>query len=171
MRRSSFGIVPRTVTAVDEFGLWLVPAAQFYQSEEPPIQVPAADVRPHVANLLLTGSPDFLNVCICQRGGVVARRRQLQVTKLLGVTPSQEIVIPVPGWKTLSEGRIILIWADRARLTTTDLPSSKRGQSPRNQPGPGTSERPLELAAYVAGVFTTSASKRTEPNCPLSAEG
>ena len=62
MRWSTRGIVPRTVAAVRQVGFGDVPRTQFDQRIHPLIQVPAADVRPDVSDLLLPRSPDFLDV-------------------------------------------------------------------------------------------------------------
>jgi hypothetical protein len=55
-------IVPGAVGSVGELGLISIPSAEFDQRVHPLVQVPAADVRPDIANLLLAGAPDFLHV-------------------------------------------------------------------------------------------------------------
>ena len=62
MRRTAVGVVPWTIAAVGQLRFCHIPRAQFHQSVHPLIQMPAADVRPDVADLLLTGSPDFFDI-------------------------------------------------------------------------------------------------------------
>src|SRR6056297_3345570 len=62
MRRSPVWIVPWAIAAVDQLIARRVPALQFYQCIQPTAQVPTSDARPHVANLLLSCTPNFLDV-------------------------------------------------------------------------------------------------------------
>src|SRR6056297_1433000 len=62
MRRSPVWIVPWAIAAVDQLIARRVPALQFYQRIQPTAQVPTSDARPHVANLLLSCTPNFLDV-------------------------------------------------------------------------------------------------------------
>jgi hypothetical protein len=62
VRSASVRIVPGTVRTVGELGLISIPSAEFDQRIHPLVQVPASDVRPDVANLLLASTPDFLHV-------------------------------------------------------------------------------------------------------------
>lgn len=62
VRGTTVRVVPGTRSAIGQLGLILVPAAQLDQGVQPLVQVPAAKVRPHVADLLLSRAPDFLDV-------------------------------------------------------------------------------------------------------------
>ena len=59
---SAIRIIPTPVAAVHQFLDGSIPTRQFDQAVEPGVQMPAADVRPHVAHLLLPRSPHFLHV-------------------------------------------------------------------------------------------------------------
>ena len=43
-------------------GFLAIPGTDFDEREQPLVQVPAADVRPEVADLLLARAPDFFNI-------------------------------------------------------------------------------------------------------------
>ena len=62
VRWAAVGIVPGRVAAVADFGRRLVPGPAFHERLHPQIQVERGDVRPDVADLLLSSAPDFLHV-------------------------------------------------------------------------------------------------------------
>ena len=62
VRGTTIGVVPGTRSAVGQLRFRHVPAAEFDQRIHPLVQMPATDVRPHVADLLLPCAPDFLHV-------------------------------------------------------------------------------------------------------------
>ena len=62
VRRAAVRVVPRAGGAVHQCRRRFVPRRQFHQRVQPLVQMPAADVRPDVADLLLARAPNLLHV-------------------------------------------------------------------------------------------------------------
>jgi len=85
-RRATAGIVPGRVAAVAELRAAAVPRPQFDQGMQPEIQAVHGEVRPDVANLMLSGSPHFLQIVeVLFDGGTIGEGFENRDDALLGI--------------------------------------------------------------------------------------
>ena len=88
MRRPSFEIVPRGVTAVTKSRLSFVPCPKFDPREHPKIQVGYRQVGPDVTRLLLSSSPDLFDIMeILVNRGSIGEDFQISCTMALEWQP------------------------------------------------------------------------------------
>src|SRR6516165_10322379 len=105
MRRPAGLAVPRAGTAVYQLPLRLVPGPRLHQAIHPQVQVEATHVAVQVAHLLLTRTPDLLDVLIrLFQGTAVGHRLQDLLRRRLGVgTRTGSAASPAcarPAWPT-----------------------------------------------------------------------
>ena len=88
MTGPAWGLVPWSFASLLEGRAGVTPRPEFDQCVQPQAEIPAGDIAPHVANLLLPGSVDCLHVVkILFDGGTIGHCLEGRFTIITRITP------------------------------------------------------------------------------------